>query len=279
MHGSPHGPGIRHDGAGLVGRLTRVPDDLRTASANGSPARIYCGHLRSGSSPRRLAGAPMDGSHFDGLTRSLTLTGSRRRAVATLLGGTLAGSLGSSPVDEAIAKKKKPCPACKKRKKRKCKGNQPFGTLCAGGRCDGAGNCKPCVPNCNGRTCGDNGCGGSCGSCSPCQTCTAGTCVTSANNTPCAGGFCQSGVCQICDQGGQFCCQGDKCSGGLECMFNSRCGSCGGVNELCCDDLRCDSGLECGPAMVCIRCGFATEPCCPGSRCNVGLECRNSVCS
>jgi agmatine/peptidylarginine deiminase len=34
----------------------------------------------------------------------------------------------------------------------------------------------PCVPDCSGKTCGDDGCGGECGSCPPGQECSAGIC-------------------------------------------------------------------------------------------------------
>ncbi len=39
-------------------------------------------------------------------------------------------------------------------------------------------NASACVPNCTGKSCGDDGCGGSCGTCSSGQTCdTSGKCV------------------------------------------------------------------------------------------------------
>ena len=41
----------------------------------------------------------------------------------------------------------------------------------------GTPNSTPCVPNCSGKTCGDNGCGGSCGTCSSGQVCTNYQCV------------------------------------------------------------------------------------------------------
>ncbi len=60
---------------------------------------------------------------------------------------------------------------------------------CAGGVCTLAcvpacpppfactnGNCV-CTPNCDGKTCGNNGCGGSCGSCISPATCTTGQCI------------------------------------------------------------------------------------------------------
>ena len=60
----------------------------------------------------------MDGSTFDRLTRTVTTAGSRRRALGGVLASTL-GLLGAGG-EYAAAKKKKPCPPCKKRKKGKC---------------------------------------------------------------------------------------------------------------------------------------------------------------
>jgi hypothetical protein len=80
----------------------------------------------------------MDAGRFDSLTRALARVGSRRLALSGLLTGAL-GLLGPRP-HEAAAKKKKPCPPCKKRKKGKCKAALPDGTVCSGGTCQG-GNC------------------------------------------------------------------------------------------------------------------------------------------
>lgn len=46
-----------------------------------------------------------------------------------------------------------------------------------------------CTPNCNSKTCGDDGCSGSCGTCTSTQTCTNGNCV---NNPP-------TGICTDSD--------------------------------------------------------------------------------
>ncbi len=41
------------------------------------------------------------------------------------------------------------------------------------------GECLDCTPDCNGKECGDDGCGGSCGECSDDMTCEGGTCQPS----------------------------------------------------------------------------------------------------
>src|SRR5687767_928145 len=96
----------------------------------------------------------MDARRFDTLARIVSTAGSRRRAVATAVGGALA-LLGLADPHDATAKKK--CPPCKKRKQDKCKGKKPDGTACPGGTCR-RGSCiagnrcpdgqKPCGAAC-----------------------------------------------------------------------------------------------------------------------------------
>lgn len=52
----------------------------------------------------------------------------------------------------------------------------PCGTCEAGTSCQD-GQCK-CVPNCEGKKCGDDGCGGLCGKCAQEETCANGACVS-----------------------------------------------------------------------------------------------------
>ncbi len=143
----------------------------------------------------------MDSTRFDDLTTRLAASLSRRRGLsaATALG---LGALLS--LDDAGAKKrKKTCPPCKKRKKGKCKANQPDNTICNGGVCV-SGQCLPCPASqrlCNGICIASNRC---CET-SDCplngngraQICTDGTCHCVADNQPAPGGSC-AGV--------QFCC-------------------------------------------------------------------------
>ena len=81
----------------------------------------------------------MDGSRFDRLVVSLVTTGSRRRAVASVLVGAL-GLLSAQPNESAA--KKKPCPPCKKRKAGKCKKTLPDGTACENGGSCLSGSCR-----------------------------------------------------------------------------------------------------------------------------------------
>ncbi|MBT9555840.1 MAG: hypothetical protein IV100_07415 [Myxococcales bacterium] len=86
-----------------------------------------------------------------------------------------------------------------------------------------------CAPNCNGRECGDDGCGGTCGSCGSGEQCTAlGECVL-------------------------------KCGDGL-CSLDEDCVTCPG-------DCGCTAGKLCRPDGQCVQdnCGSLTvEGCCLG---------------
>src|SRR4051812_18157104 len=103
----------------------------------------------------------MDAARFDHLARSLTLGGSRRRALTATVSAL--GVLGLAGPDDLEAKKKKPCPPCKKRRNGKCKAKLPNRTGCAGGTCqDGScapANCSDGVKNANetGVDCGGPG--------------------------------------------------------------------------------------------------------------------------
>ena len=78
------------------------------------------------------------------------------------------------------------------------------GACDAGSTCD-AGLCVPdCVPGCEGKDCGDDGCGASCGACDAGSTCDAGLCVPDCV-PDCEGRECGwdgcSAVCGYCGSG------------------------------------------------------------------------------
>jgi hypothetical protein len=235
----------------------------------------------------------MDGIHFDSLTRSLTQTGSRRRALAATLGGAL-GVFGLvHPDDAAAGGKCKPacneCATCKKGKCRKtpngkkCKKGKckpkPAGTACSVGTCQ-SGSCvaqQTCTPNCTDKVCGDNGCGGSCGSCTDPRTCESGQCTCPEDE---CGGTCVA-ACQN-DEARNTSPGPDACSC---CMRNfSRCDP-NNPSECCSgrcvydnfffDDVchgrsagaRCDFDEQCWDVSSC-------QPNCDGNFCTVDKFCQ-----
>jgi len=161
------------------------------------------------------------------------------------------------------------------------------------GECIQCGTDCPCTPSCNGKECGDDGCGGTCGDCPKGEMCEDAVCVADAcEGIPregCCDGdvarFCLDGVLQELDCSGQPSCGWD---GGLG---QYACGTDGGESPLpdlpmdclhyCipkCDGKACgDDGCngscgECAQGSLCVKgecianeCGdFVYEGCCDG---------------
>jgi agmatine/peptidylarginine deiminase len=144
---------------------------------------------------------------------------------------------------------------------------------------------KPCVPNCAGKQCGDDGCGGSCGTCPSGKTCQNYQCVGCTPN--CAGKECGDDGC-----GGSCgaCPSGYDCSTTGKCIpwctrdcTNKECGddNCGGSCGTCpsgktCQNYQCVeicvpncAGKECGDN----GCGGSCGECKPGYTCD-GFYCK-----
>ena len=131
----------------------------------------------------------MDSARFDSLTRSLTQTGSRRRALAALSGAL--GLFGLTDADDATAHDLKA--TCKKKSgeaKKKCLKKAKKHAA------EHAATAVPTVPT---PTCSDgikNGsesdvdCGGSCPRCATGKAC--------QGPGDCTSGLCQSQVCRVC---------------------------------------------------------------------------------
>ncbi len=123
--------------------------------------------------------------------------------------------------------------------------------LCVNGICG-------CQPLCDGRACGDDGCGGSCGECAANEACLGSQCVCQPQ---CAGVECGpdgcGGVCGTCAPG-------DACNGLGQCQCVSQCNgrecgddSCGGSCGTCADNEICSFGAcECVPDCDGKECGF-----------------------
>ena len=139
-----------------------------------------------------------------------------------------------------------------------------------------------CVPDCEGKECGNDGCGGACGTCPAWFECQGGICVCVSN---CAGKNCGpdgcGGLCglcaygQVCTIGGQ--CQNDICNlncvmldGGFKqcgpdgcggycgfCMGSSLCGADGLCYEGTCEG-SCD-GKQCGLDGCGVVCGYCDD--------------------
>ena len=150
----------------------------------------------------------------------------------------------------------------------------------------------PCTPACDGKECGNDGCGGSCGTCDPgfyCDqgSCQEGECVPDCEDKECGSDGCE-GACGDCLDG-YYCDQGTCVEGecvplcdGKDCGPNGCGGSCGdcGCGEACdadtcvfhaCDGKVCGDdgcGGECGTCQddfacsegQCVPVGCQAEP-------------------
>lgn len=155
----------------------------------------------------------------------------------------------------------------------------PASSACADDEVCRDGACvSRCVPNCDGRACGDDGCGGSCGSCGSNEVCDNGSCACVPT---CEGGSCGDdgcgGECGLCDA--NEVCQDGSCLCVPECS-GVVCGDdgCGGSCGECAGNEVCDFGTcVCVPACDGRSCG---DDGCGGScgMCGSGEECREGSC-
>ncbi len=127
-----------------------------------------------------------------------------------------------------------------------------------------------CVPSCDGKECGDDGCGGSCGSCEVGEVCLPShdCCSPDCEGRACGHDGC-GGTCGLCPEG--FACgQEGMC---LECSCGNRqCGSddCGQPCGTCAPGLACTDGQCVEPPTECITSN--------SSGC-LNCECEACVCS
>ncbi len=105
-----------------------------------------------------------------------------------------------------------------------------------------------CEPKCTGKQCGDDGCGGSCGDCPFNMACNAGSCVC---NPQCEGKDCGPDGC------------GGSCG---ECALGFQCSPFGLCEEIC--KPQCEGKL-CGPD----GCGGTCGACPPGLYCSPDGSC------
>lgn len=203
----------------------------------------------------------MDDQRFDLLTRAFASGSSRRSLLKGLLGfGVTAGAVSTRMGDSSARQRggsnnpPPPTPTPSPTETPPICDNHPCGLDCcesadqccdgeccpAGYVCSGEETCVSCLPNCDGRDCGDDGCGGSCGTC------------------PDGSGCLRNGTCAILCPGGL----GDEAvapcveSGCLE----SRCATPEVASVLVCYDESVPSGPPCAKL----------DDCPPGTACFLG---------
>lgn len=245
----------------------------------------------------------MDGYEFDELVRRSLSPASRRgmlRVGTGFLAASALAALGLHAPDEVQAKKKKPCPPCKKRKQGKCKAKLPDGTTCPGGSCT-SGKCIPTPPACGGA------CGGLAPQCCPPTVFAPGGTCAAANDiccTPAQGG----GACSVdfpkccspttqdpvglCTEADRTCCTSAQGGGTCSAEFPQCCppttqdpdGLCAEASETCCTSEQ-GGGLcpadapQCCPLDLGGGCCAAGDSCCAiDDDCPGALVCDDSGC-
>jgi hypothetical protein len=200
----------------------------------------------------------MDADRFDTLARSLTTPGSRRRALASAVGGAL-GVLGLRQPDPSARRGKcKPtCDECQKCKKGDCE-KKNGKKKCKTGKCKPKAAGTPCTAfaggQCQNGTCinvqaDEANCGSLGTACDPTQVCQAGSCFPSStcpetiasacsldeNGTPCG----SSGIncfCSRSTEGNLLCFANDPfCSAPTPCTTSADCPA----GEACVDVSGC----------------------------------------
>jgi hypothetical protein len=126
----------------------------------------------------------------------------------------------------------------------------------AGTSCDAMRGVCVCTPACNGRACGDDGCGGVCGQCGPDAVCNGVSGACEAVCVPqCLGRLCGDdgcgGSCGACMPGVTHCdAATGQCAPDCAPVCDGRsCGDdgCGGVCGVCAAGTRCDAAGRCLP--------------------------------
>jgi hypothetical protein len=120
----------------------------------------------------------------------------------------------------------------------------------------------PCVRDCRGRGCGDDGCGGSCGSCRSGTTCQEGFCASPEckaqasacinNEECCSGECCGTAAGSMCMRAaGEICTTDADC-----CPFSDGVRCCAGIcTNIQNDALNCNGcGIRCAAGTPCLEC-------------------------
>lgn len=191
--------------------------------------------------------------------------------------------IAGSCVPSGTVNPKNPCQKCTPPSSDKGWSPEADGVVCGTGAFCYDMQCCDHSTNCQGKVCGDDGCGGTCGECGEFEQCTAkGECEEKPCETTCEGKDCGDDGCgHSCGTcpGGQECQAGvcvcmPKCAG-KECGDDScggKCGICQGVNVSCSNGKCVCSGEECGPSccgpgQVCVGGDYCCLPKCDGKEC------------
>jgi hypothetical protein len=133
-----------------------------------------------------------------------------------------------------------------------------------------------CVPQCDGRQCGDDGCGGVCGTCEQFSLCSAdGQCEVCDQSQLCLDKQCGPDgcgrLCGLCPDD-SFCQDGACVQACVPDCIGKGCGpdGCGGTCGQCIEDFECNGAGQCAPGPLAADCRPRAEGGCPN--CAEGVE-------
>lgn len=215
----------------------------------------------------------MDAARFDDLLRAFAGDASRRRLIAGMARGlVMVGPLSLAVADAGAEKKRK-----KKKKKKKKRSAPPPAP-------------PACLPNCDGKACGDDGCGASCGSCQG-GSCANGVCLCQSPRELCQGAcLAPCAADEIRNPLTCGCCRvrlAGPCTTGTPCCSGICTPSSGGPPATYCDgrllgaacdfDAQCHSGACRGGACACPEgteaCDGVCVPPCTGPNFRIPGQC------
>ena len=226
------------------------------------PAERCCSTAWGGAASRQLRlgldmEAFVDGSHFDTLSKALATARVGRATVLQGLAVTAIAHIGVRRALEPAAARKSSkqhvkiclCDPTGCRTRTVKKGNREkvirrHAPCAARGACTGVNPCATpvCIPNCERKVCGSDGCGDQCGTCDTDQVCADGRCAWS-----CPGG--QKNCAGECIPSNQCCTSSDcpaatpDCCGGVCVDAATDARNCGGCGTRCSGDRACIGGI------------------------------------
>ena len=143
--------------------------------------------------------------------------------------------------------------------------------VCVDGQC--------CLPDCDAKECGDDGCGGTCGTCPDGKSCDTGQCTVVCGDGQCGDGEDLCNCPEDCASGCAGCCSGVECQAGTapaKCgVEGAACQDCTADDKSCVDQqcqCQCDDGMCCA-AEDCANCPGDCGDCCGNDLCDNGETC------
>ena len=160
-----------------------------------------------------------------------------------------------------------------------CDGKDCGDDGCGGdcGMCTGQDLCVVdlcvCQPACDGKDCGDDGCSGDCGACTGQDLCVVDQCVCqpACDGKDCGADGC-GGDCGTCNDGNV--CTTDSCGGNFLCETAPASGDCSDGDPCTQGDIC--SGGACEPGAE--ICGGSCTPCPNGDACDLWTDCASGYC-